>query len=83
MEWRLGESAIEDKEEAGLCRKCLDVERDGEWGKGVGCTPRKCNGSSELKEKEKEYKRDKDKIVREYYEMLLEREGFDRNKLRS
>lgn len=39
MEWRDWEKErqrIEDKKEAGLCRKYLDVERDGNGGGEVG-----------------------------------------------
>lgn len=47
-------------------------------------TPRGCNRSGEhLRERERAQERDKDRIVREYRGMLLEREGFDGNKLRS
>jgi len=86
MEWRLGERAtegIEDKKEADLCRKYLDVERDRNGEDGVGNAWGVQRKQWVLKRKRRAQERDKDKIVRECHGIPSEREGFDGNKLRS
>lgn len=88
MEWRLGGKS--DREQRTRRRQAYvgstwmwkEMGMKEEWD-----TSRECNGSKwALKRKRKsarERERERDGIVREYRGMLLEREGFDGNKLRS